>query len=464
MEKRIESYIETEYTPIKTLKQTERSNVYLAKDTSEQIVVVKSVQTTGLPYKKLKEINHPLWPRILFTAEEDGVTWIVEEYVSGNTLAEEIEIGKRFSAAEVMGIMLELLDGMIAFHKSGIVHRDIKPSNIILQSKTHVRLIDFEVAREYQEQNSTDTQTFGTTGYAPPEQYGFAQTDERSDIYALGVTMREIWDNNRDSRLKKILDKCVELNPKDRYQSAEELKNALLKSQHKTKFIALVLAICVIVGMSFLLLQPKTTEVQQDAAEERVEESVKETENKVNEPTLLKEDARKVENTTNPSPNVQTTEVPTIIPQEVPKQTIETKKLSAEDIRLNLSVNGKSLGAGGKYDITVPKSEWESWQTAKTPSIPTKFYPANYEIQLTVENNSDITIEEFLVQINREDHKIFRGGALPPQKATTVNIPMTGYKLQSIGDFIWLSFEVVKPHLRHQSFTYSVWIRPEDEE
>ena len=462
MEKRIESYIETEYTPIKTLKQTERSNVYLAKDTSEQIVVVKSVQTTGLPYKKLKEINHPLWPRILFTAEEDGVTWIVEEYVSGNTLAEEIEIGKRFSAAEVMGIMLELLDGMIAFHKSGIVHRDIKPSNIILQSKTHVRLIDFEVAREYQEQNSTDTQTLGTTGYAPPEQYGFAQTDERSDIYALGVTMREIWDNNSNSRLKKILDKCVELNPKDCYQSAEELKNALLKSQYKTKFIALVLAICVIVGMSFLLSQPKTTEVPQDAAEEKIEEAVKETENKAQEPTLQKEDTEKIENMTNTSPNVETPETPTIIPQEEPKRATETKKLLAEDIRLNLSVNGKSLGAGGKYHITVPKSEWKSWETEGTNSIPTKFYPANYEIQLTVENNSDTTIEEFLVQVNREDSKIFRGGALPPKTATVVNIPMAGYKLKSNGDFIWLSFEVVKPHLKHQSFSYSVWIRPEE--
>ncbi len=464
MEQRIESYIKTEYTKIKVLKQTERSNVYLAKDTSEQIVVVKSVRTTGLPYKKLKEINHPLWPRILFTAEEDGVTWIVEEYVSGNTLAEEIEIGKRFSASEVKSIMLELLDGMIAFHKSVIVHRDIKPSNIILQSKTHVRLIDFEVAREYRETNSTDTQTFGTTGYAPPEQYGFAQTDERSDIYALGVTMGEIWDNNRDSRLKKILDKCVELNPKDRYQSAEELKNALLKSQHKTKFIALLLAICVIVGMSFLLSQPKTTEVQQDAAEERVEESVKETENKVNEPTLLKEDARKIENTTNPSSNVKTPEAPTIIPQEEPKRATETKKLSAEDIRLNLSVNGKNFGAGGKYHITVPKSEWESWETEGTNSIPTKFYPANYEIQLTVENNSDTTIEEFSVQVNREDTKIIRGVNLPPKTATVVNIPMAGYKLQRNGDFIWLSFSAEKPRLKHQSFSYSVWIRPEDKE
>ena len=459
MDKRIESYIETEYTPIKTLKQTERSNVYLAKDTSEQIVVVKSVKTVGLPYQKLKEINHPLWPRILFTAEEDGVTWIVEEYVSGNTLAEEIEIGKRFTAAEVKSIMLELLDGMIAFHKAGIVHRDIKPSNVILQNKTHIRLIDFDVAREYQEQNSTDTQTFGTTGYAPPEQYGFAQTDERSDIYALGVTMREIWDNDKNSHLQKILNKCVELNPKDRYQSAEELQNALAKSRYRGKFIAICFAICVIVG-TLSLLPTNPTEVQQEETGERIEKT-SESVNKADEPILQKEDTAKSENT-NPPLIPQTSEVTPIIPQEAQKQTTETKKLSAEDIRLNLSVNGQNLGAGGKYHITAPKSEWESWQTAKSQSIPTKFYPADFQISLTIENNSGTTIEEFSIQINREDEKIIRGNSIPPKTATTINIPMVGYKLKRNGDFFWLSFSVEKPRLKSQSFSYSVWIKPEE--
>lgn len=91
MDKRVASYIKEEYTKVELLKKTEHSSIWLAKDGTGQIVVVKQLSTTGLPFRKLKEIAHPLWPRILFTAEEDDTTWVVEEYVSGNTLSAEIE-------------------------------------------------------------------------------------------------------------------------------------------------------------------------------------------------------------------------------------------------------------------------------------------------------------------------------------------------------------------------------------
>lgn len=101
MDKRVASYIKEEYTKVELLKKTEHSSIWLAKDGTGQIVVVKQLSTTGLPFRKLKEIAHQLWPRILFTAEEDDTTWVVEEYFSGNTLSAEIETGRRFSPAEV---------------------------------------------------------------------------------------------------------------------------------------------------------------------------------------------------------------------------------------------------------------------------------------------------------------------------------------------------------------------------
>lgn len=157
MDKRVASYIKEEYTKVELLKKTEHSSIWLAKDGTGQIVVVKQLSTTGLPFRKLKEIAHPLWPRILFTAEEDDTTWVVEEYVSGNTLSAEIETGRRFSPAEVKNIMLQLLEGMSAFHQAGIIHRDIKPSNIILQGERQARLLDFGVAREMHRENLPDT-------------------------------------------------------------------------------------------------------------------------------------------------------------------------------------------------------------------------------------------------------------------------------------------------------------------
>lgn len=135
MDKRVASYIKEEYTKVELLKKTEHSSIWLAKDGTGQIVVVKQLSTTGLPFRKLKEIAHQLWPRILFKAEEDDTTWVVEEYFSGNTLSAETETGRRFSPAEVKNIMLQLLEGMSAFHQAGIIHRDIKPSNIILQGQ-----------------------------------------------------------------------------------------------------------------------------------------------------------------------------------------------------------------------------------------------------------------------------------------------------------------------------------------
>ena len=98
---------------------------------------------------------------------------------------------------------------------------------MILQGEK-IRLIDFDAARIFKPEKNADTHLFGTKGYAPPEQHGFGgrQTDERSDIYSLGVTMKVLLGGNL-GRLKEILDKCTELDPKNRFQNVYELKIAL---------------------------------------------------------------------------------------------------------------------------------------------------------------------------------------------------------------------------------------------
>ncbi len=461
MDKRVASYIVAEYTKIELLKETERSRIWLSKDNTGQIVILKHLNTTGLPFRKLKEISHPLWPRILFTAEEDGMTWVVEEYVSGNTLSAEIETGRRFSTAEVRTIMLQLLDGMAAFHRAGIIHRDIKPSNIILQGAKQVRLIDFEVSREMHREDTPDTRTLGTSGYAPPEQYGFGQTDARSDIYALGMTMKELLGEGCHGWLTSVLGKCTALDPKDRYQSADELREALLRPSYRrlSRIAAFFLAVCVILGIGYWVQRqelPPDSHVEQNTdTPAHIEAPVKES-NPSNE--SASQDAPGLEE----SPSIH--ENAPIIPQPLPEVATETQKLSAEDIGLSLALGGENLGSGGKYHIDVPKNAWESWDTAGTTPVLAKYYPADWEILLTIENRGNAPIDSFAVEVNREDvQTIHRDTPILPGSSAQISIPMAGYKLQRNGNFLWLSFSSNTPHIKSASFTYSIWIRPEND-
>ena len=456
MDKRVASYIEAEYTNIELLKKTEHSSIWLSKDGTGQIVVVKHLCTTGLPLRKLKEIAHPLWPRLLFSAEEDGKTWVVEEYISGNTLSAEIEVGRRFAPAAVKSIMLQLLDGMAAFHQAGIIHRDIKPSNIILQGERQVRLLDFGVAREMHRENSPDTKAFGTSGYAPPEQYGFGQTDARSDIYALGVTMKELLEEGYHGWLTPVLDKCTALDPKDRYQNTDELREALLHPsyRHKSRVAVIFLAACVILGIGYWMQQQNLTPEPRE-------------EQKTNDPAHVEAPLKEPNSDNSPvspnSPNMEESpaiqENAPIIPQPLPE---ETKKLSADDIGLSLTVGNENLGAGGKYNITVPKAEWDAWETAGTTPMMTKYFPSDWTIVLRIENRGNIPIEKCTLQAAIEDGRLdIYDTYVAPGGTAQITVPMSGGRLQRSGKYIWLSFSSDTPHLKSSTFSYRIQINPE---
>ena len=112
---------------------------------------------------------------------------MMEEYVDGPSLGAADLPERRF-----LQITRELCTVLAFLHGKGIIHRDIKPSNILLARDGHIRLIDFDAARMPRDNLEQDTKLLGTRGYASPEQYGFAQTDERSDIYSLGVTLGQL--------------------------------------------------------------------------------------------------------------------------------------------------------------------------------------------------------------------------------------------------------------------------------
>ena len=144
-------------------------------------------------------------------------------------------------------------------HQAGIVHRDIKPENLILRGSELV-LIDFDVSRISNPSHNSDTRIMGTTGYAAPEQYGFSQTDARADLYAAGVTFNEMLIGQHPSRalaagpFRPVIERCIEVNVDKRYQTAAELRAAVLRRLHYRKRRRLWLTVAGVSAAAILAL------------------------------------------------------------------------------------------------------------------------------------------------------------------------------------------------------------------
>lgn len=281
LQENVKKFLESRFEKIKLLQKTDKSEVWLAQErATKKLVVIKFLNSIGLPYQKLKKISHSLWAKIFYCAQGTAETVIVEEFLQGESLAELIEQKKFLSDAQARKILLQMCDGLKILHENKIIHRDIKPSNLILQPGEIIRLIDFDAARIFNTEKKVDTHSLGTKGYAPPEQFGYGQTDNRSDIFSLGTTIFEMLGDNCGRDLKKILSKCTELDPKNRFQSVDELKTALLekpKTSHKKIFA------CVLFVIGILFFANSTSEENFPAEVDKiseVEEKILPTENK----------------------------------------------------------------------------------------------------------------------------------------------------------------------------------------
>lgn len=226
------------YKPIDILKTGESGNVQLVYDrVGKQVCVMKQRQLNSADvYQKLRKIKSRYIPEIFRMIEEDENFLVVEEYVSGRTLAEILLYEDFFHEDLAAQIMRQLCECLQELHAQNIIHRDIKPSNIMLTRDNVIRLIDFSISRIVKEDSDTDTEFLGTRGYAPPEQYGFGQTDERSDIYSLGVTIKRILGKNYSGWLEKILERCTKIDPTNRYQNVDELLDDFDRRHWQNKF------------------------------------------------------------------------------------------------------------------------------------------------------------------------------------------------------------------------------------
>lgn len=196
----------------------------------------------------LKKLSHPSLPSIIDVIEDENTFLIVMDYIQGNHLGKALEEFGAQPQENVIEWAKQLCDVLYYLHTRtpAIIYRDMKPSNVMLKPDGNVTLIDFGTAREFKEKNLADTTCLGTVGYAAPEQFGgMGQTDARTDIYCLGATLyhlvtgmnpceppyeirpiREI-NPSLSGGLERIIMKCTQRNPEDRYQSCAELMYAL---------------------------------------------------------------------------------------------------------------------------------------------------------------------------------------------------------------------------------------------
>ncbi len=211
------------------LYSSEQCEILLGEGENGRLYTRKNSGINPEAAEKLRNLHSPYIAKLADYGEDHTVL----EYAPGVPLSKA-----KLNKDRLYGIFRELCEGLSALHGAGVIHRDIKPSNVILRDDGHIIIIDFDAARVKKPTADKDTSFIGTDGFAPPEQYGFMQTDERSDIYALGVTMKLLCDKLGCSSYRGVVEKCMRFNPEQRYSSAKQVKRALFLCRYRAVFAA----------------------------------------------------------------------------------------------------------------------------------------------------------------------------------------------------------------------------------
>lgn len=230
--------IECYYQFVRALKKGEKKEVLLYRHKEmQQGIVVKKLCGIYPAYEHLLHVRGKYLAGVKEVANDGEHTLIVEEYVDGISLADMLQTQK-ISEKRAIEIGLQVCDALYVLHENRIIHRDIKPENIMILPSDEIKVIDFDAARLYKSFESKDTVMLGTIGYAAPEQYGEAQTDERTDIYAMGILLNVMLTGKHpvnemvDGEIGSIIEKCIMVDPKKRYKNILELKTKLKNVQH----------------------------------------------------------------------------------------------------------------------------------------------------------------------------------------------------------------------------------------
>ncbi len=225
--------IAEQFSFVKALRKDDNKSVVVMRHRQlGTCVVVREFTGDIAVYKKLESIAHPNLPKIYGAYESEKRCSVVEEYIDGITVA-DVLAGGLYTVQGASRVVKEICNALETLHSLDIIHRDIKPENVMIDSSGTVKLIDFDAARIYKAYKPLDTSFVGTAGFAAPEQYGISQTDPRSDIFALGILLNVMLTGEHPSkrlcggRMKRVVEKCIDMDPNKRYSSANEFAKKL---------------------------------------------------------------------------------------------------------------------------------------------------------------------------------------------------------------------------------------------
>ncbi len=230
------------------------SEVYLAEDTRLHVKwTIKRIRAGGgsksylsgsviSEANVLRKVRHPALPKIVDIFREGDHINLVMEYIEGRTLEQVIK-SSPLTEDRLLDIAIEICSALECLHsmKPPVIYRDLKPSNIMIRPDGSVCLIDFGTAKQILSvKGNKDTTMLGTLGFAAPEQFR-GRTDERSDIYSLGMTLKACSSKEKiPGNLKKIIEKCTALKPEERYRDIRTLTGELRRLKHRKRRLVLV--------------------------------------------------------------------------------------------------------------------------------------------------------------------------------------------------------------------------------
>lgn len=234
LKKYIESQLESEYTKIITVKDTEKSKVYVYEHNASyhKIIVRYSQNRNDDVFRELRKIRNANIVKIYEVCADDKYIIALEEYIDGQNLSEIIDKGN-LNKKSAYKYATQLCDALNVIHRIGIIHRDIKPENILITKDDNAVLIDFSIARKISIKNSSDTDNLGTVGYAAPEQYGISQSGTETDIYSLGVLLNIMLTGKHPAvalpkgSVKRIIKKATSTQIAERYKNVKKIKKEL---------------------------------------------------------------------------------------------------------------------------------------------------------------------------------------------------------------------------------------------
>ena len=334
MKEKLETRILHAYQVERTIKEGEESRMLLLRhsQTGER-AIFRQYAGDGAVYKKLREVNCPHLPRILDVETEEGRVTVLEAYVPGDNL-EFLLHGGTLPVKTAVDIACQLCEALTVLHSFGAVHRDVKPENIILNGNRAV-LVDFDAARICKPDQSKDTRIMGTTGFAAPEQYGFGQTDARTDVFSMGILLNVMVTGHHPSqqlaegRLRPIIETCTAVNADRRYASARELQKALRRKRHRWIPVTAAAAAALAVGLWWFRPVPAQPEL--------------------------------------PAPEVPPTVEETPMPETIPSTAAPARPMTAEDLapQALLEKDRKQMGpvpvSYGGQTYYVGPTEWGRW-------------------------------------------------------------------------------------------------------